>query len=134
MGSARPNGGSPAVDPIFKFRGIVQDVVSTAEESCGVEDIEPGLERALAVLQRNSGLREKFEMEIISMLDSLEEGMAELISFVMHELRWRNIEEEVRSRVLHPRGDASKLRLYEAILDAFSDTWGDRDLYSKFFQ
>jgi hypothetical protein len=132
MGNTSPHGGNPNADPLTEFRHIADDVLRVAAHSYGVEDIEPGLERALAVLRRNPILRTQFEGEIVSMLDSLEEGVVELISFVMHDLRWKAIEEEVNSRVLNPSGNVSDLRLYEAILDSFSDSWRDRDLYSAF--
>ncbi|TLS45865.1 glutathionylspermidine synthase family protein [Streptomyces montanus] len=134
MGSTSLHGGNRAADPVAEFQGIVQDVLDAAEESCGVEGLEQVLERALAVLQRNPDLRKQFETELISLIDSLEEGVTELVSFVMHELRWQAVEEAVRNRILFSQGNVSNLRLYEAILDSFSDSWRDRDLYSRFIR
>ncbi len=110
----------------------VQGVLATAEETCGVEELEQGLERALAILQGSPNSRGQFERELISLIDSPREGVVELISFLMYELRWETIREVVRERVNHPRGNVSNIRLYEAMLDAFSDSWRDRDLYTRF--
>lgn len=134
MENTSPHGGNPNADPVANFRRIVQEILHVAEESCGVDNIEQGLERALTVLQRNQYLRRQFEDELIALLDYPKEGVVELISFVMHELRWKAVEVEVDSRILHPIGNVSNLRLYEAIKDAFSDSWRDRDLYSRFHQ
>ncbi|MEU7132957.1 hypothetical protein [Streptomyces sp. NPDC046261] len=121
-----------ARDSITDFQGIAQGILDAAEESCGVEALERDLERALAVLQRNADLRPQFETELISLIDSIREGVVELVSFVMHELRWQAVEEGIRSRISDPRANVSDLRLYEAMLDAFSDSWRDRDLYVRF--
>ncbi|TBO56554.1 hypothetical protein EYS09_27370 [Streptomyces kasugaensis] len=132
MGSTTPPGESPAADPVTRFRGIVHDVLDTAENSCGAEALEQDLERALALLQRNPGLRPQFETELVSLLDSMREGVVELISFTMHELRWPAVAEAIASRISAPGGNVSHLRLHEAMLDAFSDFWRDRDLYARF--
>ncbi|WP_411140058.1 hypothetical protein [Streptomyces sp. x-80] len=132
MGSTTPHGESPAADPVTRFRGIIQDVLDAAENSCGVEALERDLERALALLQRNPGLRPQFETELISLLDSMREGVVELISFTMHDLRWPAVEAAIASRISAPGRNVSHLRLHEAMLDAFSDSWRDRDLYTRF--
>lgn len=119
-------------DPATEFMQSVRAVVATAEDTCGVEELEEGLERVLAILQRNPEMRGKFESEMIALIDSPREGVVELVSFVMHELRWEAIREAVNERISHPRGNVSNIRLYEAMLDAFSDTWRDRDLYTRF--
>lgn len=133
MENTSPHGESQfARDAVTDFQGIAQDVLNAAEESCGIDAIERDLERALAVLQRNPDLRPQFETELISLIDSIREGVVELVSFVMHELRWQAVEEAIRSRASDPRANVSDLRLYEAMLDAFSDSWRDRDLYVRF--
>ncbi|GAA1024451.1 hypothetical protein Aple_101160 [Acrocarpospora pleiomorpha] len=119
-------------DPVAEFLRTVRGVLTTAEETIGVEDLEEGLERALAILQRNPEARESFENEIISLIDSPREGVVELVSFVMYELRWTAIQEAVRERMRDPSGNVSNIRLYEAMLDAFSDSWHERDLYRRF--
>ncbi|MEU9118858.1 hypothetical protein AB0C96_03185 [Streptomyces sp. NPDC048506] len=106
--------------------------MDTAEASCGVEILEPHLERALAVLEQHPDLRRQFETQIVSLLDSLREGVVELVSFTMHELRWPAVERALRSRIADPTNKVSDLRLHEAMLDAFSDAWRDRDLYARF--
>ncbi|WP_215448277.1 hypothetical protein [Streptomyces sp. ATCC 21386] len=110
----------------------MQDIRNAAEESCGVESVEPDLERALEVLKSNPGSREAFEEVLVSVIDSLGEGAVELISFSMHELRWQAVQEAITARISDPRRNVSDLRLYEAMLDAFSDSWRDRDLYARF--
>ncbi|WP_143734789.1 hypothetical protein [Microbispora rosea] len=128
------DGNLPVAHPVSEFRLIIQEVLHTAEATCGVEDLERDLERALAVLQRNPDLRPQFETELTTLIDSIREGVVELVSFVMYELRWPVIEEAIRSRISEPRRNVSDLRLYEAMLEAFSDSWRDRDLYRKFSQ
>lgn len=132
MESTSPLGGHPTADPVAELRGIVQDIRNAAEESCGVESVEPDLERALEVLKSNPGSREAFEEVLVSVIDSLGEGAVELISFSMHELRWQAVQEAITARISDPRRNVSDLRLYEAMLDAFSDSWRDRDLYARF--
>lgn len=119
-------------DPIAEFQSIAQTVLGIADKSCGVEALKQDLERALAVLRRNPGLRPQFEAEILSLIDSLREGVVELVSFVMHELRWPDIERAILIRISDPGRNVSNLRLYEAMLDSFSDGWRDADLYSRF--
>ena len=132
MESTTPPGGRPTADPVAEFRGIVQDVRDVAENACGVESVEPELERALGVLQSNPDFRREFEKVLVSVIDSLGEGAVELISFTMHELRWKAVEEAVTERMSDPGRNVSDRRLYEAMADAFSDAWRDRDLYARF--
>ncbi len=136
MESTTTHGASPPdADPITQFRGIVRAVLDTAEESCGAEALEPYLERALAVLERNPDLRPQFEVELITLIDSVREGVVELVSYTMHELRWSAVETVIRERISRPAGGgASELRFHEAMLDAFSDSWRDRDLYVRYEQ
>jgi len=131
MGSTSRHGGPPA-DPAAEFKQAVLGVLATAEETCGVEELEPGLEHALAILQRNPEARGKFESQMLELVDSPKDGAVEMISFLMHELRWEAVRDAVRERIDHPRGNVSNIRLYEAMLDAFSDSWRDRDLYARF--
>ncbi|MET7296253.1 hypothetical protein ABZS79_29770 [Streptomyces griseoloalbus] len=131
MGSTLRRGGL-AADLVAEFMQVVQGVLATAEETCGVEELEPGLERALAILQGNSELRGQFESRMIALIDSPQEGVVEIVSFLMHVLRWEAVREEVEERIRNPRGDVSNLRLHEAMLDAFSDSWRDRDLFTRF--
>ncbi|MEV5139815.1 hypothetical protein AB0K71_23370 [Streptomyces syringium] len=130
MGSTSRRG--DLADPVSEFMQVVQWVLATAEQTCGAEDLEPGLERALAILQENPELREQFENRVIALLDSPKEGVVEIVSFLMHVLRWEAVREAVEERIRHPRGDVSNIRLYEAMLDAFSDSWRDRDLFARF--
>ncbi|WP_155053806.1 hypothetical protein [Streptomyces blattellae] len=131
MGSTLRRGGL-AADPVAEFMQVVQRVLATAEETCGAEELEPGLERALAILQGNPELRGQFESRLIALIDSPQEGVVEIVSFLMHVLRWEAVREAVEERIRHPRGDVSHLRLHEAMLDAFSDSWRDRDLFTRF--
>ncbi|GAA3246802.1 hypothetical protein GCM10020256_74670 [Streptomyces thermocoprophilus] len=131
MGSTSRRGGL-AADPVAEFMQVVEGVLATAEETCGVEELEPGLERALAILQKNPELRGQFESRVIALIDSLQEGVVEMVSFLMHVLRWETVREAVEERIRHPRGDVSNIRLYEAMVDAFSDSWRDRDLFARF--
>ncbi|AQY20212.1 hypothetical protein T261_00626 [Streptomyces lydicus] len=132
MESTSTHGEGPTADPLAGFRSIVHDVLDAAEASCGVEALERDLERALAALQRNPALRPQFETELISLIDSPGEGVVELVSFAMHELRWPAVEAAIRSRISDPGRNVSDRRLHEAMLDAFSDAWRDRDLYARF--
>lgn len=131
MESTSPLGGRPTADPVAEFREIVQDVRDAAENSCGVESVERDLERALGVLESNPDFRGEFEKVLVSVIDSLGEGAVELISFTMHELRWKAVEEAVTERMSDPGRNVSDRRLYEAMADAFSDAWRDRDLYAR---
>lgn len=66
------------------------------------------------------------------MLDFIKEGVVEIVSYVMHEMKWEAVKQEVESRLSGPMSNVSDRRLYEAILEAFSDSWRDRDLYVRF--
>ncbi|ANZ20537.1 hypothetical protein SNOUR_36545 [Streptomyces noursei ATCC 11455] len=132
MGSTTPPGESPTADPLTRFQSIVQDILDSAERSCGVEALEANLERALELLRSNPDWQPQFEAELVSLIDTMREGVVELVSFVMHELRWPAVEEAISRRISAPLRDVSHLRLYEAMLEAFSDSWRDRDLYARF--
>ncbi|MFK0057576.1 hypothetical protein ACIQSN_35665 [Streptomyces sp. NPDC091025] len=131
MGSTSRRGGL-AADPVAEFMQVVQGVLATAEETCGAEELESGLERALAILQGNPELRGQFENHMIALVDSPREGVVEIVSFLMHVLRWEAVRGAVEERIRYPRGDVSNLRLHEAMLDSFSDSWRDRDLFTRF--
>ncbi|WP_181160435.1 hypothetical protein [Streptomyces solincola] len=103
-----------------------------ASETSGVEELQEDLESILDLVQKNPERRSDFVIEIGVMLDSLVDGVVETVCFLMHELRWAEVEGEIRSRAADPGDDVSNLRLYEAMLDAFSDSWRDRDLYRKY--
>src|SRR5690606_6592225 len=124
--------GGPTANPVEEFAQAVQEVLAAAEETCGTEDLEPGLERALATLKKNPESRIEFENKILSLIESPQEGVVETVSFLMHELRWKAIREAIEKRVDSRRGDGSDIRLFEAMLDAFSDAWRDLDLYKRF--
>jgi hypothetical protein len=124
--------GGLAADPVAELRQAIQGVLAAAEETCGAEALEPGLERTLAILQRNPDFWGQFENQMIALIDSPEEGVVEVISFLMHALRWEAVREAVEERISRPRGNVSNIRLYEAMLDSFSDSWRDRDLYARF--
>ncbi|MGW5003476.1 hypothetical protein ACWEP8_38125 [Streptomyces hydrogenans] len=111
---------------------VAQEVLTKAEKTCGTEELEPGLERGLKILKGNSEFRGEFEDLIISLIDTPQEGVVEIVSFLMHDLRWEAVKKAVGDRILHPKGDVSNIRLYEAMLDAFSDSWRDRDLFMRF--
>ncbi|MEV6437500.1 hypothetical protein [Streptomyces anulatus] len=111
---------------------VTQGILDIAEETCGAEELEPGLERALAILQGNPESKENFEACVIDLVNSPREGAVEIVSFLMHALRWEAVREAVEERIRHPRGNISNLRLHEAMLDSFSDSWRDRDLFTRF--
>ncbi|WP_145807015.1 hypothetical protein [Kribbella amoyensis] len=119
-------------EPVAEFGRVVREVLVTAHETCGVEAREPGLERAPSILQANPGLRGQAEGRLIALLESPQDGVVELLSFLMHVLRWEAVQEAVGNRLTSPRGDVSHIRLSEAIWDSFSDTWRDRDLFRRF--
>ncbi|SCE49871.1 hypothetical protein GA0115240_17044 [Streptomyces sp. DvalAA-14] len=77
------------------------------------------MEHALSVLVRYVSKRNEFEAELISLLDSVKEGVVELVSFTMHELRWNAVHEELQRRLSPPGDNISYRRLYEAMLDSF---------------
>ncbi|MCZ1007046.1 hypothetical protein [Streptomyces lydicus] len=103
-----------------------------AESSYGVEELEPELDHARLILRGNLDLRDRLEAELVSLLDAPAEGVVELVSFVMHELRWPAVKAEIERRLAHPTGDVSNRRHYEAMLEAFHDSWRDRDLYRRY--
>lgn len=125
-----PHGAAP--DAVDGLRRCVHAVLRIADSSCGVEELEPELEQALRILRSNPDLRDRLEAEIVSLLDTPVEGVVELVSFVMHELRWPPVKAEIERRLAHPTGDVSNRRLYEAMLDAFQEPWRDADLYKRY--
>lgn len=124
--------GVPAADSVTEFMQVTQSILATAEETCGTEELEPSLERALAILQGNPESRGNFEVCLIDLVNSPREGAVEIVSFLMHTLRWETVRDAIEERIRHPRGDISNLRLHEAMLDSFSDSWRDRDLFARF--
>ncbi|MGP4000660.1 hypothetical protein [Streptomyces sp. 8N706] len=130
MASTSPHGNAP--DAVQDFRRCVHEVLRIADSSCGVESLETALETTLRIVRDNLHLKAQFETEIVSLMDTLDEGVVELVSFVMHELRWSPVKEEIERRLANPTGDVSERRHDEAMLDAFYDTWRDRDLYKRF--
>ncbi|MFI9646022.1 hypothetical protein ACIHAA_06955 [Streptomyces sp. NPDC052040] len=132
MARTSPQGAAP--DAVEEFRAHAQEVMRSADASCGVEELEPELEAALGVLLGNLHLRAQFEREIVSLLDRIDEGVIELVSYTMHEVRWEPVRQDIERRLMSPTADVSARRHYEAMLDAFSDNWRDRDLYGRFSQ
>ncbi|MEU3543986.1 hypothetical protein [Streptomyces paromomycinus] len=132
MENTSPHGKHPTADPVEALRNCALALTKRARESCGTEALEPDLERALEILRTAPEMREELETELISLIDPAREGIVELVAFTMHELRWPRIEQEIRGRLTENPGNVSNIRLYEAMLDAFSDSWSDRDLYGRF--
>ncbi|MEU7153114.1 hypothetical protein AB0B79_27220 [Streptomyces sp. NPDC039022] len=132
MANTSPPGKHPTADQVEALRACALAVTKRAHESYGSEALEPDLERALEILQSAPEQRQELETELISLLDPAREGIVELVAFTMHELRWPRIEQEIRRRITEHTGNVSDIRLYEAMLDAFSDSWRDRDLYERF--
>ncbi|WP_405407544.1 hypothetical protein [Streptomyces decoyicus] len=130
MANTMPHGDAP--DAVEGFRRCVEEVLRIADSTCGVEELDPELEHALRILRGNLDVRDRLEAEIVSLLDTPAEGVVELVSFVMHELRWPPVRAEIERRLAHPTGDVSNRRHYEAMLDAFHDSWRDKDLYRRY--
>ncbi|GFE12420.1 hypothetical protein Sgleb_04670 [Streptomyces glebosus] len=130
MANIMPHGDVP--DAVEDFRRCVREVLRIADASCGVEELEPELEHALQILRGSPGLKDRLTAEVVSLLETPAEGVVELVSFVMHELRWSPVEAEIGRLLAYPTGDVSKRRHYEAMLNAFHDSWRDRDLYRRY--
>ncbi|MGW6274556.1 hypothetical protein [Streptomyces sp. NPDC055060] len=83
--------GGRVADPVAEFRRSVQGVLAVAEETCGAEAFEPGLERTLAIPQRSPDFQGQFESQLMVRTDSPAEGVVEVVSFLMHVLRWEAV-------------------------------------------
>ncbi|MGC4944425.1 hypothetical protein [Kribbella sp. DT2] len=77
--------------------------------------------------------REDFERILLAIVRNLTIGGAtELISFTMHELRWPIVKDEIELQLNNTTRNVSDRRLHEAMLDSFSNSWRDSDMYLRF--
>ncbi|WP_460855037.1 hypothetical protein [Nocardiopsis coralliicola] len=130
MGSMRRRR-DPTTHPVREFSLVVQEVLTTADSYNADESLEPGLERLLALAIDHPEARSGFESELVKLLDGPIEGVVEIISFLMHNLRWGRINYEIALRMKNPK-DVSHIRLYKSMLDSFSDSWRDRGMYTRY--
>jgi len=106
-----------------------------AKQACdqlgSATEFEPFLVRVLTYVKAHPSLNGNFRTAFIQMLDNPQKGPWELIPFCMHELRWPEVEAAARVRLMSA-SDWREKTIMAAVIDAFSDKWGDADLYSYY--
>jgi hypothetical protein len=106
-----------------------------AKEACeqmgSATEFEPYLLSVLTHVKAHPSLKVNFRAAFIQMLSDPSKGPWELITFCMHELRWPEVEAAAHARLM----SASDWRIKNVmadVIDAFSDKWGEAELYSYY--
>jgi hypothetical protein len=97
-----------------------------------VEEFEPEFTELLDYIIAHPELRPAAEERFLVGLrfEDTVEWPSDLVCFCMFELRWPRIKQAVED--MFRSGDARYRELYRIVLDAFTDAWPDRHLYSRF--
>ncbi|MFI5732244.1 hypothetical protein ACIA49_19125 [Kribbella sp. NPDC051587] len=89
------------------------------------------MDLALHLIHQHPTHRPRFESVLISLLNPIKGGTTELITYLMHDLRWSVVQNAIARHLATP-ANVSYPRQYAAMLDAFTDTWRDRDMYRRY--
>ncbi|MCD9875434.1 hypothetical protein [Streptomyces guryensis] len=97
----------------------------------GVDEIEPLLEDLLLFLKRHDECRAAMEVRFRQILDSLPPGGVEIVQYCMFEFRWPGVREYAKELFAGTR-DVLRRQSYRRIIEAFSDDWPERVIYSRY--
>jgi hypothetical protein len=99
--------------------------------SVGVDEIEPLLEDLLLFLKRHDECRPAMEVRFRQLLESLPPGGVEIMQYCMHEFRWPEVRKNAEE-LLAGTLDVLRRQSYGRIIEAFSDDWPERVIYSRY--
>ncbi|GAB3947907.1 hypothetical protein GCM10029976_078050 [Kribbella albertanoniae] len=106
-------------DPLTALRALVRTIRQTSTETLVDEAVlETGMERVLRLIHQHPAHRPRFESELIALLNPVHAGTTELISYLMHDLRWPAVQTGITNHLAAP-SDVSYVRRYETMLGAW---------------
>lgn len=118
-------------ETLLRFDTLCLEAKQACEQMNSSTQYEPYLQRVLAYVKAHPSLRAEFSDAFVQMLANSSKGPWELIAFCMHDLRWS----EVQTAAIDEQQRDSDHRvktIMANVIDAFSDNWGDADLYNYY--
>jgi hypothetical protein len=114
-----------------KFYALCLEAKSACEQMGSASQFEPYLKDVLLYVKANPSLNPEFIEAFLQMLQSSRIGPWELVAFCMHDLHWSEIESAAREQLLREDDHRVKAIMLN-VIDAFSDKWGDADIYQYY--
>ena len=106
-----------------------------AEKACnapvGTQQFELSFVKVLEFIKAHNESTAEFKDFFVQMLNNESLGPWELIAFCMHDLRWPLILDEAQMK-LTKSDDHRVQRIMSNVIDAYSESWGDLDIYSYY--
>ncbi len=119
--------------PVDEFRLRLHRYLLIEDVDGGTERTEAELDGILSVMVDHPEFQGEFERTLVAMVrNPTISGATELVSFTMHVLRWPAVQEEIERQLNNTRRNVSDWRLHRAMLDSYSDSWRDKDMYVRF--
>ncbi|GAB2573344.1 hypothetical protein [Kribbella endophytica] len=129
----RSDCGAGAAGPVDEFRLRVHRYLLVADVDGGAERTEAELDGILSVMIDHPEAHEEFEQTLVAMVQHPTiHGATELVSFTMHVLRWPAVQDEIERQLNNTSRNVSDRRLHGAMLNSYSDSWRDKDMYVRF--
>lgn len=102
---------------------------STAlHETLSTLEMDPYLDRVASLIAA-APHSEDVRSVVLETLDASDSSAApEVIQYLAHRFRWKWLRCETQTRAAG-EPDLRRARFYEMVLEAFSEDWGDRDLF-----
>ena len=112
----------------------LRSLLATAERACdegdSTSDFEPAFTEVLLFIREHPACRVDAVATMASALHRPDALPWELLAFLMHELRWPEVQEEV-TRVIQQSEDWRIKTALSNVVAAFEDGWPDADLYQR---
>lgn len=136
-------------DPDWRHRRRIREWVARAvwisDRTPDLNEVEPTFESLLALIQDQPAHIHASEQELLRYLRRLNEPhpdvvLADLLAFLMATLRMPSLRAEAqqlrdeceRSLAGPSRLRWTNMRLFERVIDSFSESWEEADFYSRY--
>lgn len=119
------------IDPCHRINEKIDFLIDVQRIAAGVDQVEPLLDDLLDSIIKFHECRTAISGRFFEMTLNIDADKVEILQFCMHALRWAEVEEYARRR-LAAETFVGKRRLYERLIESFSDAWPERELYARY--
>ncbi len=119
------------IDQCLRIIEKIDFLLDVQQIAVGVDQIEPLLDDLLNSVIESRECWRAISDKFLDMTLNIDSDKVEVLQYCMHTLRWAEVEKYARSRLASETA-IGKQRLYERLIESFSDVWPERDLYSRY--
>lgn len=95
------------------------------------QPLEPALGAVLSFVENHLDQRPRFANAFLDVLRDPEKGPPELVEYCMHELKWPEVYEAIKTWLDNERSERVRHILRRQLL-AFDENWLDANFYDRF--